>query len=67
MSIESNTYVANLIANGQRQSISLKNLYDTVLVENAEDKSDVIRIPWNDFFLKYQENTYQNENINKII
>lgn len=55
MSIESNTYVANLIANGQRQSISLKNLYDTVLVENAEDKSDVIRIPWNDFFLKYQD------------
>jgi hypothetical protein len=55
MSVESNTYVTNLIDSGNKASVSLHNLYDTILVTNNDDSSDVFRVPWDDFFLKYKE------------
>lgn len=56
MSMETNTYVTNLIDFGQKQSISLKNIYDTVLVDDKNSNDPhMFRIPWNDFFLKYKE------------
>lgn len=55
MSVETNTYITNLIDYGQKQSISLKNLYDTILVNDQSNDPHVFRIPWNDFFLKYED------------
>lgn len=48
------TYLENYIIDGQNETLSLKNFYDTVLVSNG-DKNHIIRIPIDDFFLKYRD------------
>lgn len=50
-----NTYMNTYIEEGQKQVISLKNLYDTILVGDADNPDHVFRIPISDFFVKYKD------------
>lgn len=56
------TYIDQYINDGMKSTISMKNLYDTILVGNENDEENIFRIPINDFFLKYkaelEESTY---------
>ena len=45
------TYVDSFINDGKREYVSLRNLYDTMLVQ---DDDNVFKIAINDFFLKYK-------------
>lgn len=47
------TYMDKFINDGQKEPISLKNLYDTMLIGN-EDLDHIFRIPIDDFFLKHR-------------
>ena len=47
------TYLENFISDGENETLSLKNFYDTILVSN-NDINHIMRIPIDDFFLKYR-------------
>ena len=49
------TYLNNYINDGQTAPISLKKIYDTILVTDVNDRSNIYRIPFADIFLKYKE------------
>lgn len=60
-----NTYIDEYIKEGQKDVYGLKHFYDTILLFNY-DSDRIIRIPWNDFFLKYKyelEETVQLYNV----
>lgn len=48
------TYIDQYINDGKKSTISLNNLYDTILVGDENDDKNIFRIPTNDFFLKYR-------------
>ena len=48
------TYIDQYINDGKKETISLTNLYDTILHGEEDDESNIFRIPINDFFLKYR-------------
>lgn len=48
------TYIDQYINDGKKDARSLTKLYDTMLVGNVKDTSDIYRVPFNDFFLKYK-------------
>ena len=48
------TYIDKYIREGEKETISMKNLYDTILVGDSENEESVFRIPFDDFFLKYK-------------
>jgi len=47
-------YIDRYITSGQKETLSLKNFYDTILVENQFRPDHIYRIPIDDFFLKYR-------------
>lgn len=49
------TYIDQYINDGKRETISLNNLYDTILIGDADDDTKIFRIPTNDFFLKHRK------------
>ncbi len=49
------TYMNRYIEEGQKQVISLKNLYDTILVGDVNKPDHIFRIPISDFFVKYRD------------
>lgn len=49
------THIDRFIQDGKNNTISLKNFYDTILVGDAEDDTNIYRIPIDDFFLKYHK------------
>lgn len=49
-----NTYMNQYISDGNKSIISLNNLYDTMLVGDADNPSNIFRVPIDDFFLKYR-------------
>lgn len=49
------TYIDTYISDGNKQVISLKNFYDTIIVEDANDKENIFRTAINDFFIKYRD------------
>lgn len=55
MSAQTLTYISDFIADGQKASISLKNLYDTILCSDAHNMDHIYRIPIGDFFTKYRD------------
>jgi len=55
MSPKTITYINEFIADGQKASISLKNLYDTILIGDADNLEHIYRMPIGDFFTKYRE------------
>lgn len=48
------TYATQYVNDGKKSSISLRNLYDTMLVVD-ENGNKLFRVPWEDFFIKHQE------------
>lgn len=49
------TYIDQYIEDGNKQVISLKNLYDTLLVGDIDNDEYIFRIPISDFFVKYRD------------
>lgn len=49
------TYTENYISQGKLNTISLKNLYDTLLVGDIDDDKSFFKIPFDDFFIKYHD------------
>ena len=49
------TYIDQYIVDGNKQVISLKNLYDTLLVGDIDNDEYIFRIPISDFFVKYRD------------
>ena len=54
MSLPNSTYIDSYIRDGKAAVISLKNLYDTILVGDTDNPTDIFRIPYKDFFIKYK-------------
>jgi hypothetical protein len=48
------TYLDTYIQDGQKEVLSLKNFYDTILTADIDDVTKIIRIPMGDFFIKYR-------------
>ena len=48
------TYIDQYINDGKKATISLGNLYDTILVGDESDDTNIFRIPIDDFFIKYR-------------
>lgn len=46
------TYMDSFINDGKNDILSIKNFYDTILIETKKDH--VIRVPCDDFFIKYK-------------
>lgn len=46
------TYMDSFINDGKNDILSIKNFYDTILIEAKKDH--VIRVPCDDFFIKYK-------------
>ncbi len=46
------TYIDQLIADGENATLSLKNFYDTMLINT---NGHYFRVPWEDFFTKHFE------------
>lgn len=55
MSLPNATYMDIYISEGNKSTISLKNLYETMLIGNSDNPNHVYRVPWNDFFIKYKD------------
>ena len=51
------TYIDQYINDGQKETIKLPNLYDTILISNP-DKTHIFRVPTSDFFIKHREELY---------
>lgn len=49
------TYIDQYIDDGNKQVISLKNLYDTLLVGDVNNDEHIFKIPIADFFIKYRD------------
>ena len=47
------TYLDSYISDGQKAVMSLKNFYDTMLVSDVDNRDHIIRVPIDDFFVKY--------------
>lgn len=47
------TYIDTFIEDSKKATLSLNNLYDTLLI-NTENTDHYYRVPWNDFFIKYK-------------
>ena len=48
------TYIDRYIADGQKATISMRNIYDTILVGSENNTDHIYRIGIDDFFLKYR-------------
>lgn len=48
------TYLEEYVKDGQAAPITLSKIYDTILVGDADNNQSFYRIPWDDFFIKYQ-------------
>ena len=60
------TYIDQYINDGKKETISLTNLYDTILVGEEDDESNIFRIPINDFFLKYRRELEESKRVYSI-
>lgn len=49
------TYLDQYILDGEQSTLMLRNFYDTLLVTDANNETNMFRIPLNDFFIKYRE------------
>lgn len=49
------TYIDQFIEDGEKSTLMLRNFYETILVTNPDDETDMFRSPLNDFFIKYRD------------
>jgi hypothetical protein len=55
MATPNQTYIDTYISDGQKSVLSLKNFYTTILTADINDATHVIRIPIEDFFIRYRK------------
>lgn len=53
-SIPNITYMDEYIEDGNKATLSLKNFYETLLVQNVDRDNHIFRVPFSDFFIKYR-------------
>ena len=66
MTEENITYIDSFVGDGVRATISLHNLYDSILVGNKDKPSHIYRIPFDDFFLKYHDELSTVETLRRL-
>ena len=49
------TYIDKYIADGKKETLSLKNFYETILIGDKNNSDHIFRVPINDFFIKYRK------------
>ena len=55
MSLPDITYINKYISDGKKETLSLKNFYETLLVGDIHNPNHVFKIPIGDFFIKYKK------------
>lgn len=59
MSLPDITYIDKYISEGKKETLSLKNFYETLLVGDIDNSDHIFKIPINDFFIKYRSELSQ--------
>lgn len=54
MAIPDITYINKYIADGKKETLSLRNFYETLLVGDIDNPDHIFKIPMSDFFVKYK-------------
>lgn len=54
MALPDITYINKYISDGKKETISLKNFYETILVGDVDNPEHIFRVPISDFFVKYR-------------
>lgn len=54
MALPDITYIDKYIADGKKETISLRNFYETLLVGDVNNPDHIFRIPISDFFVNYK-------------
>lgn len=49
------TYLDQYIKDGKAETVSLKNLYDTILISTTGKPEHIFRVPIGDFFLRHRD------------
>lgn len=49
------TYLEQYIKDGKQATISLKNLYESLLVTNSNNKNHIFRTSFDDFFIQHRD------------
>ncbi len=60
------TFIDQYINDGKKATISMNNLYDSILVGDEDDDENIFRIPIDDFFLKYKRELEESKQFYKI-
>lgn len=55
MAIPDITYIDKYVAEGKKETLSLRNFYETLLVGDVNNSDHIFKIPINDFFIKYRK------------
>ena len=55
MALPNITYMDKYINDGKKETLSLRNFYESILVGNADNTDHIFKIPINDFFIKYKK------------
>ena len=66
MTTESITSIDSFIGDGLQTTISLHNLYDTILVGDENNPDHIYRTPIDDFFIKHRQELRPIEQVVKI-
>lgn len=54
MALPDITYINKYINDGNKETLSLRNFYESILVKDADNSDHIFKIPINDFFIKYK-------------
>ena len=55
MALPDITYIDKYISEGKKETLSLRNFYETLLVGNVDNPDHIFKIAINDFFIKYRK------------
>ena len=66
MTNENITYIDTYIGEGTSASISLHNIFDSILVGDGNNPNHIYRVPINDFFLTHRDELRSIETIKRL-
>jgi hypothetical protein len=55
MALPDITYINKYINDGKKETLSLRNFYESILVGNSDNADHIFKIPINDFFIKHKK------------
>lgn len=55
MALPNITYINRFIADGKKETLSLRNFYDTILVGDVDNPDHIFKIPIGDFFVNHRK------------